>query len=173
MLGHPTKAKTMRYNYLLGIWGAIALLAGFSGCTEKNDPKPAVYSQLLTGETSKSWKLTSVLILEKGKEVQSISASEFTCQGDDLYVFYADGENKFQVIEGASKCTTADPDIVVENTWSLVNSNATVSFIIPILYGSPLPFIIKSLTATQLSVELYFEDEDDTSYRFTFASSGK
>lgn len=159
-------------KHLFHVAVLIGLMAALTGCSEKLDPQPATYSQLLTGSTSKTWRLSSVQVLSKGQQPANISASRFGCEGDDLYVFYADAEKSFEVTEGASSCEAGDPDLVVENTWSLVNANATLIFVVPLLTSSPLPFVVKSLTQTNLTVELYFEDEDDTSYQFLFTSQG-
>ena len=159
-------------KYLFNVAVLTSMIAGLAGCSEKLDPQPAAYSQLLTGTTSKTWRLSSVQVLSKGQQPASIAASRFGCEGDDLYVFYADAEKSFQVTEGASVCKAGDPDLVVESTWSLVNANATLVFVIPFLTATPtpIPFVVKSLTKTNLTVEFYTKDEDDTSYRFLFAS---
>ena len=152
--------------------GTLALMAGLSSCSEDVEPKPATYTQLLTGETSKNWRLTTVQILEGGTVDASIPASAFGCVGDDIYTFFANAEKTFQVKEGNSKCEADDPDLVAENNWSMVNANATLTFIVPLLADGPLPFIVKELTANELTVEIYLGDPDDTSYRLVFTPSG-
>lgn len=148
--------------------------AGMSGCSEKLEPQPLTYSQLLTGKESKIWLLTSIQIVDE-QNVQTGSAYQFfnPCIADDLYVFYANAEKKFEAQEGASKCSANDPDVYVEGNWSLINATATLEFPLPILTGSTaIPFTIKELTANSLTVEYYFLDID-ASYRFIFtAQSG-
>jgi hypothetical protein len=155
---------------ILFVWGGVFLLAG---CSEKLDPQPATYSKMLTGETSKSWRLTTLQILEKATIVESIPLPANNCVGDDLYVFFAGTEKRFQVTEGTRKCSPTDPDLIIENNWSLTNANATLSFVVPLLADFPLPFILKKMTTTELSVEIYLEDDDDTSYRLIFSATGQ
>lgn len=156
------RRNTTPYGLLI----AFLITGLFSGCSEKLDPKPFTYSQLLTGTTSKTWRLTGIRVIENGN-VQRVNVAN-NCVFDDLYVFHNDDVKTFEVNEGASKCDPADPDIFVQDTWSLVNATASLTFAIPILTGqATYPFIIKSLTETELVVEIYFET-DNASYRFIF-----
>lgn len=152
---------------LLLIPGVVGWLLG--GCSEKIEPKPLTYSQLLTGTTSKSWKMVSVQIIDDGVSSGVIPVAQLgtnPCITDDILTFYADAEHKFEASEGATKCSASDPDIYVTDTWTLVNANATLQFYIPILNGV-YPWTIKNLTASTLTVEYYFTDIN-ASYRFTF-----
>ncbi|WP_460983681.1 hypothetical protein [Spirosoma fluminis] len=137
------------------------------GCSERIEPKPVTYSQLLTGTTKKSWRLVSYQILDEGKGTGAIPFQQ-TCQTDDLYTFYADEQHTFEIGEGASKCTADANDIYVTDTWTLVNANASLEFYLDIL-GGKFPWTIKTLTDRSLTIEYYFPDID-ASYRFTFNS---
>ncbi|MBD2751449.1 hypothetical protein [Spirosoma validum] len=140
-----------------------------SGCSEKIDPKPSTYSQLLTGTEKKTWRMVSVFIIDQGQSSGVIPASQLTpCIADDLLTFYANAEHKFEASQGTNICYPKSPDIYVTDTWDLVNANATLDFYIPLLNGK-YPWIIKNLTATVLTVEYYFPDIN-ASYRFTFNS---
>ena len=151
---------------------AAGLLLGAAGCSEEVKPTPVTYSQLLTGTESKSWRLTNIRIIDAGEDSGPINVQrDFNpCVADDLYTFYANDTKTFEVREGASKCDAADPDVYVENNWSLVNATATLSFVMPLLTTEfALPFTVKNLTENTLTVEYYFEDLD-LSYRFVFAT---
>ncbi|MDJ1484410.1 hypothetical protein QNI16_28185 [Cytophagaceae bacterium YF14B1] len=151
------------------VWGG--LLLGSSACSEKIEPEPYTYSQLLTGKTSKGWLLTSIQIVDEGT-VQTGSTYQFfhPCIADDLYVFYANGERTFEAQEGASKCNAGDPNVYATGSWSVVNATATLQFPLPIFTGTTaIPFTIKELTSTSLTVEYYFFDID-ASYRFIFTA---
>ena len=137
---------------------------GLVGCSENRPPEPATYAQLLTSTTSKTWRLASLLVINDGGQPTNVPLGG--CDADDQYVFYAGDVRRFQVTEGATKCSPADPDVVVESNWSLVNANASLTFVLPLLAGSPYPFTIKSLTATTLTVEAY--QDDNTSIRCLF-----
>ncbi len=141
-----------------------------AGCSEKNDPKPLTYSQLLTGTEKKAWKMTLVERIDEGRTL-SASALDFfevECFADDLYVFYANEEKLMEVTEGLTKCRSSDPDVYFESSWSLVNSTATLDFPIPIIFGGQsVPFVLKELTAKRMVVEYYYSDID-LSERYTF-----
>ncbi|WP_420147974.1 hypothetical protein [Spirosoma sp.] len=156
-----------QFKRLLLIPGLIGWL--ISGCSEKIEPKPSTYSQLLTGTEKKTWKMVSVVINDDGQSSGVIPVSQLNtapCITDDLLTFYADAEHKFEASEGTTKCSASDPDIYVTDTWQLVNANATLEFYIPILNGK-YPWIVKNLTENALTVEYYFGDIN-ASYRFTF-----
>lgn len=144
------------------------------GCSEKIEPKPSTYSQLLTGTDKKSWKMVSVQIIDDGNSSGVIPASQLNadpCITDDLLTFYADAERKLEASEGATKCSASSPDIYLTDDWTIVNATASLTFYIPLLDGKYIA-TIKNLTATVLTVELYFGDIN-ASYRFTFNSVTK
>lgn len=152
---------------LLLIPGVVGWLLG--GCSEKIEPKPVTYSQLLTGTEKKTWKMVSVIILDENKSSGVISASQLaSCSADDLLTFYANAEHKLEVSGGATKCSASDPDIYATDTWELVNANATLQFYIPLINGI-YPWTLKNLTENVMTVEYYFGDIN-ASYRFTFNS---
>ncbi|AQG82680.1 hypothetical protein [Spirosoma montaniterrae] len=142
----------------------------FGGCSERLEPKPLTYTQLLTGTTKKSWRVVSVIINDNGQSSGVIPIQQAgipACFADDLYTFYANDERRLEISEGATKCSPNDPDIYVTDSWILVNANASLEFVLPILAGFPIPFTIKNLTGDVLTVEYYFGDVN-ASYRFTF-----
>ncbi len=152
------------YSYALLL--AFLLIGLFSGCSEQKEPKPFTYSRLLTGATSKTWRMSSVRYFENGT-LQPINLS---CAYDDLYTFYNDGLNTFEYrAGGAGRCNAAEPDLV-QDTWSLVNATASLTFAIPVLTGDfTYPFIIRSLTENTMSVDIFFEG-DTAGYRFVFTA---
>lgn len=157
--------------YLL-LFGVIALMA--SSCSEKFEPKPMTYSQLLTGKEKKTWVLSSLTIVDQ-KDPFDLAGSDVLnpCQLDDQFVFYANEEKKLEYTNGPTKCSTTEPEILITDVWQLTTANATLEMGIPRLFGGfKLPFIVKSLTETSMVLEYYFGDID-ASYRFKFTSSGK
>ncbi|GAB3999004.1 hypothetical protein GCM10028807_48010 [Spirosoma daeguense] len=142
------------------------------GCSQKLDPKPITYSQILTGTDKKTWRIVSFQIIDDGQGSGVIPITQSgidNCITDDLLTFYANAEHKLEASEGATKCSANDPDIYVTDTWSLVNANATLEFYLPVLNGK-FPWTIKNLTATTLTIEYYFPDIN-ASYRFTLNST--
>ncbi|GAB3893897.1 hypothetical protein GCM10028803_08540 [Larkinella knui] len=158
---------------------AMGLMGLFSGCSEKLEPKPTTYSQLLTGIDKKAWRLVSFQVIDLGQKsgVIPIQNSIDPCRADDQYVFYAGEGRKFEYNNGATKCANSETDPLIEDSWSLINSNATLEFVIPVYELAVLPYTIKSLTENTMTVELYYDkvytDPIDVSYRFTFNSNTK
>jgi hypothetical protein len=150
----------------------LTLLMGMAGCSETIEPKPLTYSQLLTGTEKKAWSLTSFQVIDEGEESSLVPARNLfngTCEADDQYVFYANSERRYEFTNGASKCAPSEPDVLLTDQWTFTNANATLEFAFPLL-NAKLPFIVKSLTATNMTLEIYFGDID-ASYRFVFTSS--
>lgn len=145
-----------------------ALFGGILGCSEKIEPTPTTYSQLLTGTEKKTWRMVSAQVFDDGNASGVIPAAQLSdpCIVDDLYTFYANDERKFEISEGASKCDPADDDIFVTDNWTLINADASLEFVLPIL-GGKFPWTIKNLTASVLTIEYFFPDIN-ASYRFTF-----
>ena len=155
---------------LLLIPGLIGWL--LSGCSEKIEPKPVTYSQLLTGTEKKTWKMVSFQAIDDGTASSVIPVSQLNvspCVTDDLLTFYANAEHKFEASEGATKCNATDPDMYLTDDWTIVNANASITFYIPLFDGKYIA-TIKNLTATVLTIELYFGDIN-ASYRVTFNST--
>ena len=154
---------------LLLIPGVVGWLLG--GCSEKIEPKPTTYSQLLTGTDKKSWKMVSLQVIDNGNASGVIPVAQLNvdaCLKDDVLTFYANANRTFEASQGANICYPTEPDIYVTDTWTLINANATLEFYIPVLDGI-YPWTIKNLTSTVLTVQYYFPDIN-ASYQFTFNS---
>lgn len=156
---------------LLLIPGLVGWMLG--GCSGKIEPKPVTYSQLLTGTTKKSWRIVSIQIIDQGQGTGVIPIGQAVdpCATDDIYTFYADEQHKFEISEGASKCSVSNPDILITDNWTLVNANASLEFALRLL-GGKFPWTIKSMTDRAFTIEYYFDDID-ASYRFTFNSTSQ
>jgi hypothetical protein len=152
----------------------ILITGAASSCTEKLEPKPLTYSQLLTGKEKKTWTLSSLTIVDQ-KDPFDLAGNQVLdpCQLDDQFIFYANEEKKMEYANGPSKCSNNEPEILITDVWQLTNANATLEMGIPRIFGGfKLPFIVKTLTENSLVLEYYFGDID-ASYRFKFTSSGK
>jgi hypothetical protein len=146
-----------------------------NSCTQKFEPTPLTFTQLLSGTESKTWVLSSAKIIDSKNESPDIKGSDLLdpCELDDQFVFYANEEKKLEYKNGGSKCTNTEPDLLITDSWELLQGSAELDMGIPRLFGnSKLPFIVKSLTSSAMTLEYYFGDID-ASYRFTFVSSGK
>ncbi|GAB3331550.1 hypothetical protein GCM10027299_37300 [Larkinella ripae] len=169
---------TKRFSRFLVL--SVALMGLFSGCSEKLEPKPLTYSQLLTGAEKKTWRLVSFEVIDDGQKSGVIpiqNAGLSPCRTDDQYIFYAGSDHKFEYNNGSVKCSTSEETVLFEDSWSLMNGTATLEFVIPIFAGSVLPYTIRNLTETSMTVEIYFDkiyvDPINASYRFTFNSNTK
>lgn len=69
--------------------------------------------------------------------------------------------------EGATKCNDGDPSVIVDSSWAFVNTTASLTIIMPLLAGQPLPFIVKEVDETRMVLDIYFDD-NKSSYRFNF-----
>lgn len=158
------------YTIAIGL-GLLAL----GSCSETPEPKPLTYTQLLTGTEKKTWTLTSFEIIDEGQGTGAIPASNLfnnNCEADDQFVFYANEERKYEYTNGPTKCNTTEPDILLTDTWSFTNANATLEFAFPVLSSGRLPFIVKSLTSSSMTIEIYLGDID-ASYRFVFSAANR
>ncbi|MFN8345065.1 MAG: lipocalin family protein [Spirosomataceae bacterium] len=152
----------------------VLLVSAASSCTEKLDPKPLTYSQLLTGKEKKTWTLSSLTIVDQ-KDPFDLAGNQVLdpCELDDQFIFYANEEKKMEYANGLSKCSNSEPDILITDVWQLNNATATLEMGIPRIFGGfKLPFVVKTLNETTLVLEYYFGDID-ASYRFKFTSNGK
>lgn len=158
-------------NVLISLFGLLTLV----GCAEINEPKPLTYTQLLTGTEKKTWTLTSFEVIDEKVPSGPIPAQQLfdnACEADDQFVFYANAERKYEYTNGPLKCASGEPDILLTDTWSFVNATATLEFALPVLTTQKLPYIVKNLTNTSMTLEIYLDDLD-ASYRFVFASATK
>lgn len=144
----------------------LVLLALLASCREEFETEPYTYTQLLTGTKSKVWRMTGISILEDGQSTQNIPLPDTDCVFDDRYVFYANEEKRYEVLNGRLKCDESEGDVVVSDTWSFSNANATLEFVMPLLAANVrLPFIVRSLNESRFTAEIFFEGG---SYRFVF-----
>jgi hypothetical protein len=144
-----------------------AFLSVVLACTEQPEVIPFNYTKVFTGETSRGFILRSIHFLQEGKTPAAFDLSDFApCTMDDVYEFHNTPERRFVITEGASKCNSSDPDIFVEDSWSFVNANATLTIPFPLL-GGIAPFIVREVDDRDLVLEIYF-DENKQGYRFSF-----
>lgn len=164
-------------NHFLTLAVGLSLLL-FSRCSEITEPKPLTYTQLLTGTEKKTWSLVSFEVIDEGEASGVVPATNLfngACEADDQFVFYANAERKYEFINGPTKCSSSEPDVLLTDSWNFTNANATLEFAFPVLSTGKVPFIVKSLTETSMVIEIYLDDIQgiDASYRFTLSSSTK
>lgn len=149
----------------------IALLIILISCSEEVKITDFTYPQIFTGETKKSWVMRSFQVLRKGKGTISVPPDALfdECIADDVYTFYFNSERSYIIDEGGSKCNPTDSDVVVNSNWSFVNTTASLTIVMPIFSGSPLPFIVSEIDETRMVLDLYLDD--NSAYRLNFRTT--
>jgi hypothetical protein len=72
-----------------------------ASCSEDVKPTPLEYNKIFSGKTKKTWKVASLKWKGDGKD--DISYNLGSCDKDNLYTFYANAENLYEVSNGATK----------------------------------------------------------------------
>lgn len=140
----------------------IGLLA--AGCHESAEPKPFTYSQVFTGERSKTWAITLFEETLDGKVVDRFTVD---CTTDDEFTFHATSDRLYEAKSGSKKCSTDEPAITTDS-WSFTNATATLTFILPLFSDSPLPFIVQEIDDDEMTLEIFFDEAGTASYKIYF-----
>ena len=139
--------KTIHMKFRLLI-PALALLV-FS-CDDKDDPVEPTKTELLT---SSSWKYDSGGIDNNNDGVVDMTFEQTgavqACMLDNTGKFNTGGSGVAD--EGASKCNASAPQ-TSPFTWSFTNNESMLSVVGGGFFGFGGAFMIKNLTATQLTV---------------------
>lgn len=149
----------------------IALAVLLFSCTEKVEPTPYTYPQLISGKEKKAWKLNAISFIEDGKNDINYSLPE--CILNDLYTFYGNQEKRMEASEGASKCSASDPNIFLQDSWSFVNATASLTFIFPLLADVPLPYIVTELNGSNMTLEIFADQEATQKFRMKFRATSQ
>jgi hypothetical protein len=136
----------------------------FVGCTESVDPKPYTFSQIITGKTSKTWRVDRLIFRQQGKEDENLGLS--TCEKDDLYKFYANEEKLFEVDNGNVACSSEEGDgLLVSYVWEFNQAKSSLTMVAPHIFGYfIIPFIIKDVSARSMELEVFLDEDATVSY---------
>jgi hypothetical protein len=149
---------------LIILFCSIVLL---DSCTEEVKPVTYDYTKVFTGENNKVWKIEKLVLREVGKQDAQISLS--TCEKDDEYTFYNNGERLFEVTNGNLACDSGEEDMLVSYVWAFSNSSATLTMVTPHIFGNFLiPFIVKKATKSAMELEIFLDEEATISYVLFF-----
>lgn len=92
-----------------------------SSCSKDDDNQGATKAQLI----ARNWKQTDLLAAQAGLPPVSIFDTFFeACNKDDIWQFKSDGT--YTVVEGATKCNSADPETVTSGTWQLTDNDTKI-----------------------------------------------
>ncbi|HYG40921.1 MAG TPA: hypothetical protein VD908_19990 [Cytophagales bacterium] len=139
----------------------LSLIIG--SCSEKVEPDPPTFSKLLTGDSSKTWRMTSISITVREGNKKYEFSIENDCSDsidyyDNYYTFYANAERTMEITEGPEKCEFFE-ELHLVDYWAIENASATLTFVFLPLGGQfRIPWTIKDLTERKLSIEFYTED---------------
>lgn len=135
-------------------------------CQEELEPKPHTFTQLLTGETSKTWEISEVFLLQQ--DFDPVRYPLPTCLLDDSYTFYNNQQRTYEARQNQIRCFSGDEDVFIVDSWSFINATATLDFFFPGLFGLPIEFTNTSFRVTSISDDkLIMEyDFEDLTFRF-------
>ena len=123
---------------------SLALIAAvllISSC-KKDDEKTR--TEIITGSTC--WKLSKIEEKDGGVYVDVTSSDYDPCELDDCARFNADGT--YILNDSGEKCT-GSTDPIEEGTWSLSNSDQTLTIIAD---GFPIVATIESISESQMVI---------------------
>ena len=135
-------------------WMLLVLIVAFLYSCKKDDVSPPTKTELIT---KADWKAVNI-------EADTVGVF-FTvwplldaCAKDDITTYKAD--HTYKVVEGASKCDPADPDIFDSGTWQFSGDETLL-----IQNGSE-NYKIEELTETSLKVSI---TDPGSGYKFRFS----
>ena len=153
-------------NYLLLL--AVAASVSLTSC-DKDDDTVTTKSktELLTAGAWKGASLTVNPAIDwDGDGTKETDLTQFVdaCSLDDLTIFKAD--KTYTEEEGASKCTSTDPQVIATGTWAF---NGDESAVLLTETGSTTAetYNIAELTANSLKYTESFTDTANVTYTFT------
>lgn len=145
-------------------YGLMALTICFAGCTEELNPTPYTLSKLVSGETSKTWKIE---LFEYA--VNDTVRTKFmeACLLDDRFKFYANTERLYETTPGRNLCFADEPALTA-STWTFTNAKATLTMVMPIFGEGTIPFFVRTLEDKKMVLELFLDETNVESYRIHF-----
>nr|WP_299419301.1 hypothetical protein [uncultured Emticicia sp.] len=92
------------------------ILSTFFSCKKTEVAvSPKTKTEFLAGTSSKSWKNTKAIAANGGLTIDLVN-SQPICVVDNILTFST--TKTYEIREGATKCNTADPDLVLRANWS-------------------------------------------------------
>ncbi len=123
------------------------------GVSCKKDPVVETRSvlELLTNNSTKTWQVKDGFAKQGDVEVNLI-ASQNPCVTDNQIVLGSDFSYSF--LEGASKCSPDDPDLILQATWQLAADESSITIDKFIFLGRTIDkptFVLSSVTEATFS----------------------
>lgn len=130
-------------------------------CSESVEPTPIEYYRVFTGTEQKTWVVSGIQWIDH-EEGNTLDFGLRPCALDNEHTFYANADRRY---EFAYRSRCESDGNVDGGTWSFVNATATLTFSLPILLDDPLPYIVRSVTDTDMELEIYIDQDNRYSYR--------
>ncbi len=163
----------MKIRIVLIAFLATAILSCKKKGGDEVEPKPAL--ELLTGSSSKTWKVKQAIARQGDLEVNVIAASQNPCITDNLIKLNKDFTYEFT--EGATKCNPSDPDLILKANWTLAADESSISIDKFIFLGRTVDhpvFVLSDLTETSFSGTTQLTVEQQTfNVQVTFENVAK
>lgn len=107
----------MKFSKILVVL-AISAFA-FSSCKDKA-VETRSKTELMAGTSSKSWKITKAEATHPlGLKIDLVTTQQ-ACITDNVLTFNSNGT--YDIKEGATKCNTGDPDLVLTANWTFMEN---------------------------------------------------
>ena len=137
-----------------------------SGCKKDKEAAPGSTSYTRTQMlTAKPWKMTAMTVnpgidMGGGLIITDIYSTFFaSCDKDNLYKFSANGTYSFE--EGATVCTTGDPQIYETGTWAFLNNETK-------MVTTPTTGVADTTTITSISLTTIVSTKTETTGGTTY-----
>jgi hypothetical protein len=118
----------MKFHFFITLF---AFSLTFFSC-KKSETTPKTKTELLAGTTSKTWKISTAVAKEGTLELNLIN-SQPPCRIDNTMILFSN--KTYEIREGATKCATTDPDLVVRANWTLSADESTITLDKLVLLG--------------------------------------
>lgn len=105
-----------------GLSSLLIVLFFCLACKKEVEPKSTL--ELLTGSTSKTWKVREGKA-RQGEVSVNLLDSQNPCITDNVILLFQDFNYEFR--EGATKCSASDPDLILKASWQLNEAEGTMS----------------------------------------------
>jgi hypothetical protein len=165
----------MKLHALLTTVFLISLIS----CNEE-EPQPSIteiQAEFLAGAKggNKTWKLSLISLQEGTGTIENFNLP--ACISDNIYEFTNNADQTYRALEGASKCSPADPDVVEAGNWTFT-ADGKIMIVLPDVMSyseSSLftfltyPSEVIELTDSKLRIQMNLIEEGVSyTYRMTF-----
>jgi hypothetical protein len=152
-------------KHLYKIYSVLFFLTMTVACQEEYEPKPATYSDLLTGGESKTWQQVSFTFIFEDEDLENYDANLIydvpECEQDDKYIFTKTGK-QVEIYDGENKCDPETEDLLFKTEWDISNASASLfigssDFILSKLTDDSLVYGFRDTLSAPIGTDTYWE----------------